>query len=306
VLGDSPSLTQRDVAERAGVPVDVANALWRQLGFPLPTEDEVAFTPQDAEALRRTEQLRALGILSEDRQAALVRTMGRSFARLAEWQTSLLADVARERGSGPEEMVTLASEVLPQVEFLQTYVWRRHLASVASRGVVALTGGTSSCLAVCFVDIVGYTSRSKSLTEEELVEWLEEFEDVCTELVVDRGGRIIKTLGDAVLFVADTASCAAEIALAITALGADEESPFPQVRAGMAYGEVVARLGDVFGPTVNIASRLTSIARPDSLLVDEGAADQLADDEGFEVHRLRRTSVKGYSRLQPFVVRPVH
>lgn len=280
--------------------------LWRQLGFPLATDDEVAFTALDAEALRRAQRLQALGVLSEDRQAALVRTMGRSFARLAEWQTSLLADVARERGEGPEEMVALASEALPQVEFLQTYVWRRHLLSVTNRSLVALTDGASSCLAVCFVDIVGYTSRSKSLTEEELVEWLEEFEDVCTELVVERGGRIIKTLGDAVLFVADTAACAAETALAITALGAEEDSGFPQVRAGMAYGEVVARLGDVFGPTVNIASRLTSIARPDSLLIDEGAAEALREDEGFEVHRLRRTSVKGYARLQPFVVRAVH
>lgn len=306
MLGDRPALTQGEVAERAGVPVEVANELWRELGFPLPAEDDVAFIPLDAEALQRTQQLQAIGVLSEDRQAALVRTLGRSFARLAEWQTSLLAEVARERGSNAEEMVTLASEVLPQVEFLQTYVWRRHLASVASRGVVALTGGASSRLAVCFVDIVGYTSRSRSLSDEELVEWLEEFEDACTELVVERGGRIIKTLGDAVLFVADSATCAAEIALAITALGADEDSPFPQVRAGMAYGEVVARLGDVFGPTVNIASRLTSIARPDSLLVDDGAAAELGEDEGFEVHRVRRTSVKGYARLQPFAVRAVH
>jgi len=303
VLGEQPSLTQGDVAAAAGVPVEVANELWRLLGFPLAGDEDVAFTAFDVEALRLTQELSTLGVLSDERKAALVRTLGRSFARLAEWQTSLLADVATERGTGPDDLLTLASEVLPRVEYLHTYVWRRHLASVVSRGLIGLAGEASSARAVCFVDIVGYTSRSKSLSEEELVEWLEEFEDVCTALVVERGGRVIKTLGDAVLFVADTVVDAALTALAITALGADDDSPFPQVRAGLAYGEVVSRLGDVFGPTVNIASRLTSIARPDALLVDESAAAALRDVEGLDVTRLRRTSVKGYSRLQPFVVR---
>lgn len=304
LLGEQPTLTQAQVAEAAQVPIEVANELWRLLGFPLPTADEVAFTSADVEALRLTQQLMTLGVLNEDRRAALVRTLGRSFARLAEWQTSLLADVAAGRGADPVDLVALAGEVLPSVEYLQTYVWRRHLASVVTRGLVTTSGSTSTSLAVGFVDIVGYTSRSKTLSDDELVEWLEEFEDVCTGLVVERGGRVIKTLGDAVLYVADAAADAVLIALAITSLGAETDTPFPQVRAGVAYGEVVSRLGDVFGPTVNIAARLTSVARPDAVLVDAQAAEQLEDDEGFEVTRLRRTSVKGYSRLQPYLVRP--
>ncbi|WGL52658.1 adenylate/guanylate cyclase domain-containing protein [Nocardioides sp. BP30] len=305
LLGEAPSLTRRQVAEQAGVSIDLALELWRELGFAHVGDDVVAFAPADVEALRMSADLREEGVLSEDRQAALVRTWGRSFARLAEWQTALLVDLARERElTDVASLAMLADQVLPRVEYLQTYVWRRHLLSATNRGLVALTGAAAAPSAVCFVDIVGYTSRSKSLTEEELVAWLEEFEDVCTALVVERGGRVIKTLGDAVLFVADTVVDAAHTALAITALGADAESRFPQVRAGLAYGEVVSRLGDVFGPTVNIASRLTSIARPDALLVDESAASALREVDGFEVKSLRRTSVKGYSRLQPFVVRP--
>ena len=303
LLGEQPSLTQAQVAAAAGVPLEVANDLWRSLGFPLPTADDVAFTSADVEALRLTQELMALGVLNDERRAALVRTLGRSFARLAEWQTSLLADVTAGRGGDPVDLLALAGEVLPSVEYLQTYIWRRHLASVVTRGLVGLTGSASAAVAVGFVDIVGYTSRSKSLSDDELVAWLEEFEDVCTGLVIERGGRVIKTLGDAVLFVADTAADAVLIALAITGLGAEDDTPFPQVRAGVAYGEVVSRLGDVFGPTVNIAARLTSVARPDAVLVDEHAGAELMDDEGFDVTRLRRTSVKGYSRLQPYLVR---
>lgn len=282
--------------------MDVANELWRSLGFPLPEQDDVAFADADVQALRLTQDLMRLGILNEERRAALVRTLGRSFARLAEWQASLLADVAAGPGGDPAAMLELADEVLPAVEALQSYIWRRHLTSVVTRGLVG-GAGVAAPLAVGFVDIVGYTSRSKAMSDEQLVDWLEQFENECTALVVERGGQVIKTLGDAVLYVTDSALDGTLTALAITALGAAGDGRFPQVRAGVSYGEVVSRLGDVYGPTVNIAARLTSVARPDAVLVDEHAAKQLGDADELEVTRLRRTAVKGYSRLQPYLVR---
>jgi adenylate cyclase len=257
-----------------------------------------------------------LGILGADSQAALVRTWGRSFARLAEWQTSLLADLATEDADPHRRLTELSISVLPRVESLQSYIWRRHLASATGRALATESPGTSAGpLAVCFVDIVGYTSRSKNLDEGELVGWLEHFEDAATGLVVDHGGRIIKTIGDEVLFVADRAADAAEIALLMTERGANADDAFPEVRAGLAHGNVVSRLGDVFGPTVNIAARLTSVARPGSVLVDRGCYEELSGrgedederppDEGapYVFRRARRTSVKGYARLQPWALR---
>jgi adenylate cyclase len=320
LLGDTPTLTRVQVAEQAGVPLDVALELWRLLGFAHQPDDAVAFTQADVTALEYTHDLVRLGILSPERQAALVRTWGRSFARLAEWQTRLLTDMALESPDPVARVSDLASEVLPRVAALQDYVWRRHLASAGGRLMASDSAGSdTSSLAVVFVDIVGFTARSKELTQVELVSWIEYFEAECSGLVVDHGGRVIKNIGDEVLFVADDLEGAARAALTMTARGADEEDDFPQVRAGMAYGDVVSRLGDVFGPTVNIASRLTSIARPGSVLVDQGAHDALTgegdeedlgsegDDERehdeFTFRRMRRTSVKGYSRLQPWVLR---
>jgi adenylate cyclase len=171
-------------------------------------------------------------------------------------------------------------------------------------------GSETAELAVVFVDIVGFTSRSKELTEGELVQWIEYFEAECSGLVTDHGGRVIKNIGDEVLFVADDVAAAAAAALTMTDRGADQDDDFPQVRAGMAYGDVVARLGDVFGPTVNIASRLTSLARPCSVLVDRGAHEALdrpdepaGEGAGFRFRKLRRTSVKGYERLESWVLR---
>ncbi len=95
---------------------------------------------------------------------------------------------------------------------------------------------------------------------------------------MDHGGRIIKTIGDEILYVADDPAAAAEIALLLTERGEDPDDPFPSVRAALAYGEVVSRLGDVFGPVVNIASRLTSLARPGTVLVDHHAYEVLSGE----------------------------
>lgn len=370
LLGEPPSLTRRQVAERAGVPSELAEELWRLLGFPTAGDDDVAFTAADVQALRWSSDLVRLGVLSPERQSALVRTWGRSYARLAEWQAALLADVTLESAravggeGGPggrdpaETLAVLATEALERVEHLQSYVWRRHLATATSRLLAVDTTGAAgtqtSAMAVCFVDIVGYTSRSKSLGDAELVAWLEGFEAAVSDLVVQAGGRVIKNIGDEVLFVADDVAATVDVALAMAARGEDEHDDFPAVRAGVAHGDVVSRLGDVFGPTVNVASRLTSVARPGAVLVDRGAHDVLTgadrgesddrdgDDDGgdgtghgrderpapdtdadndpdtrpagtgpagdgaaaYRFKRLRRVSVKGYSRLPAYVVRP--
>jgi adenylate cyclase len=346
LLGSHPTYTRSEVAEHAGIALEVAEELWQQLGFPHAAEDDVAFTDADLEALERTKELIALGILTPDSQAALVRTWGRSFARLAEWQVSLLAGRAIE-GDDPEgRLAELMDVVLPNVEKLQAYIWRRHLASASNRLLVeaSLAGvGATSRTAVAFVDIVGYTGQSKNLTDHELVDWIEYFEDEMTRTVVEHTGRVIKTIGDEILFVTDDPREAAEVALEVTERGADPDDRFPEVRAGIAYGDVVSRLGDVFGPTVNIASRLTSVARPGTVLVDRGlhevlsgpiaedstatvelseldpppgigrildrAAEELAELSpyseagGYRFRRMPRRSVKGYSKLEPFVLR---
>jgi adenylate cyclase len=337
LLGARRTLTRQQVADRAGVPLELAEELWGQLGFPHAADDDVAFTENDVKALEQTAQLVSLGILEPDSQSALVRTWGRSFARLAEWQVSLLAGLALADDDPAARLDELVTTVLPNVEELQDYIWRRHLVSAAQRLLPSAEGVDEvRPMAVCFTDIVGYTSQSKNLTESELVDLVELFEDETTRLVVAAGGRVIKTIGDEVLYVADEPGAGVEVALDLTARGEDADDDFPRVRAGLAFGSVTSRLGDVFGPTVNIAARLTSVARPGSVLVDRGAfdaltgsdrppgtvpdgtaltklldraADELADLSPYAEHgdlkfrRLRRVSVKGYRHLEPWAVR---
>ncbi|MBD3916412.1 adenylate/guanylate cyclase domain-containing protein [Nocardioides hwasunensis] len=315
LIGELPHLTRVQVAERAGVPLDVAVTLWHQLGFPHHSDDDVAFTEGDVAALRLTSELVGMGIWSPESQAALVRTWARSYARLAEWQTSLLAGLVSDVGEPATALTDLAGDVLPRVEELQTYVWRRHLADAAQHlledeGVLT---AAETQLSVCFVDIVGYTTHSRGLDGTELVAWVDGFEQDTAALVVDHGGQVIKTIGDEVLFTVADPAAAVTVAMALTARGEDADDPFPAVRAGIAHGAVVRRLGDVFGTTVNAASRLTSAARPGSVLVDAGVHEALAAHDadpggaeaaGWRWHRVRRLPAKGFTHLEAWRVRP--
>jgi adenylate cyclase len=312
ILGESPTLTRHEVAEQAGIDPILSQMLWRLLGFPNTSDDDIAFTPADVEAVKLSMELMERGIVSPESQAALVRTLARSFARLAEWQTGLLAELGEAQNIDDEAYVALSADVLPRIEKLQNYIWRRHLASASASLLTAADAAAGAVqLTVCFVDIVGYTSRSKELDEAELIDWIERFEADVTEVVVDHGGQVIKTIGDEVLFVVDDPKEAADIGLILADRGADDDDPFPAVRVGIAYGDVVRRLGDVFGPTVNIAARLTSIGRPGTVIADKGVHDLICPDhapnetraDDLALRRLRRTSVKGYSRLESWAVR---
>ena len=143
--------------------------------------------------------------------------------------------------------------------------------------------------------------QSRSLSRSELTHLIDEFESRALEIVSEHGGRIIKTIGDEILFVADDAAGIARIGLELIE-EPERKDDFPELRVGLAWGPALSRLGDVLGPVVNIASRLTSTSRPGRVLVDKALADELDGDDAFKLRRLRRTSVRGYRRLEPWAL----
>lgn len=301
------TLTQRQVAERAGVDLDLANALWRYLGFPATGDDEVAFTEADVEAVRTTKRLLDLQVMTPEQLPQFVRSLGRTYARLADWQTrvllSTLAQSERRGTTDAEPALDVVAEVIPLVEQVQGYVWRRHLLAAASR--IALRDvepDSAEQVVVGFVDIVGYTSRSRQMSTRALGDMVEWFERVTLELVVAHGGQVVKTIGDEALFIVDELVEAARLALELVERAGVDEA-FPEVRVGLAYGTVLARVGDVFGSTVNLAARLTSLTRPSRVLVDAALADLLREhDDTLRLRRTRRTSVKGFSSVEPWAL----
>ena len=171
--------------------------------------------------------------------------------------------LAHEHGEHAEaEVLRFAETVLPVMEQLHSYVWRRHISALVERIGASTTarGAESAPLIVGFADLAGYTRLSDSLAEAELAGLIDRFESLAAEVIANASGRVVKMLGDEVMFVADDPATAATIALGLLdAIEADGD--LPTLRIGMALGSVLSRFGDVYGTVVNIASRLTSAAK---------------------------------------------
>jgi adenylate cyclase len=309
LLLDGPRrYTRLQVAELSGMAPERTQRLWRALGFPDAADDDPAFTDADVQALAVLGELIDSGFVGEDTEASIARAMGQALSRLADWQADMLADALTRTGPdgerrpvSPEEAVAVASALLPKMRDIQSYVWRRHLAANADRLLAAVGPGDRRELAVGFADLVGYTSRSRGMGGRELGAMIEDFESIAAEVIARHTGRVVKTVGDGVLFTAASAEAAVRIGLELPeAWDSDERPP---LRVGAAYGGVLTRLGDVYSPVVNLASRLTSIARPGTMLVDRELADRLREVPGLKVRSLRRVSVRGYDHLQPWLVR---
>lgn len=301
LLGGSRQYTRAEVASLSGVPPERATALWRALGFATAAEDARMFTDGDVQALRSVDALIQGGILDPTLATSTARMMGQHMSRLAESQVHMLRDVLTanpELAADERLLMRMVEHLTPEMEHLQNFVWRRHLAANSVRMLVSPDDDIDERQQVVgFADMVGFTSLTRRSTENELVAVVDRFDAIAADVVADNHGRIVKMLGDEVLFVADTAADGAEIALCLLERSEAEEG-VPSLRAGLAYGRVLSRFGDVYGSVVNIASRLTSIARPGTVLVDRELAGALADSPQYTVHTRRPVSVRGYARLK--------
>ncbi|MFB7370004.1 adenylate/guanylate cyclase domain-containing protein [Streptomyces sp. NPDC056222] len=280
ILGADRRYTPFQAARTAGVSMELASRFWRAMGF-ADIGQAKALTEADVLALRRLAGLVEAGLLSEPMAVQVARSTGQTTARLAEWQIdSFLEGLTEPPEPGmtrTEVTYPLVELLLPELEEFLIYVWRRQLAAATGRVLVQAADDEEMVdrrLAVGFADLVGFTRLTRRLEEEELGELVEAFETTCADLVAAHGGRLIKTLGDEVLYAADDAGTAAEIALRLIDTLSHDET-MPALRVGIAFGTVTTRMGDVFGTTVNLASRLTSIAPKDTVLVDGALAEEL-------------------------------
>lgn len=310
VLGGRRRLRAREVATQAGVSVMSARRFWRALGLPTVPDDAVAFTETDAGALRTVSSLVREGIIDDTTAMGLTRAIGRSVDRLASWQVQILGESVTENlgdmvaSRQTAELSELAGLLADEFEPLITYAWRRHLASAMRRWVSETLEDPSvptTRRSVAFADLVSFTRVVRELSERDLALLVQRFETITSDAVHAGGGRLIKTVGDEVLYVAWPPRAAAEIAVTIVdRIAADPR--LPEVRIGIASGEVLARLGDVFGTTVNLASRMTTLASPGSILCDDATARELADCDTLITTPARRRTMKGLGTVATFAV----
>jgi adenylate cyclase len=301
LLGGERKFTRIEVSQRAGISIERAEQMWHALGFATLPDDEVAFTDGDVEALRLVAALEEDGFIDPSVESSLARKLGQTQSRLASWQSAMFLELLGRSKLSADDAIEVASLLLPAMERLQTYVWRRHLAAAAGRAVAGSDELARGLRVVGFADIVSYTRLTRRLSEAELGRLIERFEGMAADVVALNGGRVIKSIGDEVLFVADTPAEGAAIALALQDK-VTEAGDLPELRIGLAYGTILIRLGDVYGEVVNLASRLTSEAKPGRVLADRELAAALDGHPDYRLRKLRRVSVRGYHHLSPYAV----
>jgi adenylate cyclase len=317
ILGDEVVYSAVEVAAETGATIEQARRLWRALGFP-DRGGERAFTQADADAVSTLLGLVDDGTIGFDMAVDLTRAVGQTMARLADWEVATLVHRVQElaaeeeaadgtsgdSGSRAAAALRLVEALNGPFEGLLVYVWRRHLAAATAR-VEALGADDADLhttqVTVGFADIVQFTALTNRLDHARIGDLVEIFESRCADVVAGQRGRVIKSLGDAVLFVNDDPIRAYDTAEGIIAvIGRDQR--MPDVRVGLSTGSVVTRLGDVFGAPVNLAARLTAVARRNRIIVDGATAERLPEDQ-FEARPLPARPVRGFGMVEPVAVR---
>jgi adenylate cyclase len=295
--------TAVQLAEQSGVELDLARRLRRAMGLPDVPDDEPAFSEEDLRALERAKTLMEEDGLTASEILQLTRTLGLAASRMADavvgfWTDRLTSAVAS--GKSTEKLIPDPKRV-EDLELVVGYLLRRHLLDSISRHVgdpADIEAG--NMVAVGFADLVGFTSLAEQLSDSETGDLIERFERVATDMVVGGGGRVVKMIGDEVMFTADP-SLVPEIALSLSE--AFDSPELPSVRVGIAMGKVVSQLGDLYGPVVNLASRATMAARPGSVLIAPALAEVVAKDARYSVRQIRPHKLKGIGTVQLSVLR---
>jgi len=310
LAGTGQLYTARDIAETVGIDLEQLRRFSAALGVPYTDPDEPRGTEADLEAARRMKQFLDAG-LPEEGMLQVARTIGMGTARIAEANRELVIRTLTQPGDSERDVAlrfaAAAEAMMPLVGPTVVHALQANMLEQIRRDVIATAdlasgeiGGTAT-LTVCFADLVEFTRLGEEIPPEELglvVARLEEMASAVAEPPV----RLVKTIGDAVMFVANDAAAMLRAALQLIAAAEAEGEEFPWLRAGLACGRVLPQSGDFYGRPVNLASRITGVARPGSVVVDEAVKE--AAGEGFAYTYIGERRLKGIdSRVKVYRAR---
>jgi adenylate cyclase len=285
VIGGQARYSAREIAERTGTELDFLIAVRRAMGLPIPGPDEAVYTENDLESVRMTSVFREAGV-SEDEILDLLRTLGRGLGQAAESIRSLALRLVLEPGVSEHDLAQryayTASQLSPMLGPLIANLLTLHLREMAQSEALSAaerSGGQlagSREIAVCFADLVGFTRLGELLPPDELARKAVRLEALTSE-VIDAPVRLVKTIGDAAMLTSLQPEPLLDAVLDLLDAADAEGEDFPQLRAGIAIGAALSRAGDWFGRPVNLASRITQIARPGSLLAEREVHESAPD-----------------------------
>ncbi|MDX6626652.1 MAG: adenylate cyclase [Solirubrobacterales bacterium] len=310
LAGDGSRYTPREVAEIAGIDLDLLRRFTTALGIPYGDPEEPRGTEADLEAARRIKAFRDAG-LPEDGMLQVARTIGMGMARIAEANRELVVKALAQPGDTERDLAlrfaAAADFMMPLVGPTLVHAFQANMLEQIRRDVIATTdlasgaiGGTAN-LTISFADLVEFTRLGEEIPAEELGLVAGRLEEMAST-VAEPPVRLVKTIGDAVMFVSSEAEPLLRANLKLIAAAEAEGDQFPWLRAGLACGPVLPQSGDYYGRPVNLASRITGVARPGSVVVDSAVREAAGEDFAYTFIGERR--LKGIdSRVKLFRAR---
>ncbi|MFL5900393.1 MAG: adenylate cyclase regulatory domain-containing protein [Solirubrobacterales bacterium] len=310
IAGDGPRYTRDEVAELSGADLGLLQRASAALGIPYPDAGEKVLTEADLGAARRIKAFLDAG-LPEDGIIQVARTIGMGTARVADANRELIRRTLMQPGDTERDLAlrfaAAAEHMLPIFEPILLYAQRAHLLEQIRRDVIGAADlasgemGATTEVSVCFADLVGFTKLGEEIEPEELGLVAGRLEEMATA-VAEPPVRLVKTIGDAAMLVSTDAAAMTAATLRLVQASEEEGEEFPSLRAGIARGPALAQAGDYYGRPVNLASRITGIAKPGSVLVDRDAKNAAPDAFDYSFAGERR--LKGFeSRTKLYRVR---
>jgi adenylate cyclase len=289
-----------EIEQQTGLPAGILIQTRRLLGLAQAEPDDKVFSDEDIDAARSTKLFIDAGFDQEE-IFEITRVLGEGMARLSATVTAAFTGTFLSAGDSEAEVADrfteLAQQMTPALTPVLVAAFKDHLADSISRGVLGRaeleTGDTpaSQELAVCFADLVGFTRLGVEVEPTELGSVAGKLARLATSVTQDPV-RLIKTIGDAAMFISPDPGALVAVALAL--VEAVEDAGLPSLRAGIAVGPALLRAGDYYGNSVNLASRVTGVARPGSVLCTLQVRDAAGED-GLHWSSAGRHRLKGVS-----------
>jgi adenylate cyclase len=299
LLGDGRRHTFEEVAEEAEIDPGLLRRAMAALGIPIPAPADRTLTEGDVDAAKRLKAIADTG-LPEEGILQVARTIGMATSRIAVANRELVGRNLVEEGDDEYELAmrfaAAARSLLPQVGPVLTFALQTHLVEQIRRDVIGAADlaagevGGATDVAVAFVDMVDFTKLGEQIPAEELGLVAGRLEELASE-VAESPVRVVKLIGDAAMLVSPEPPALVDAALRMIEAGEKEGEDFPLLRGGLAHGTALSQGGDWYGHPVNLASRVTDVARPGSLLADEGAKEAVGD--GFHYSFAGERKLKG-------------
>jgi class 3 adenylate cyclase len=276
----APRITPRELAASGTIDLETFDRVWRAAGLPALDPDTRVLFDSDRDVFASF--ISGAAVFGEEATLQFTRVVGASLAAIADAALAIFGvtlEPTLETGELDELEYTKVAEaatamLVNEVPAVIAGLFRHHVEAARDR-YQAMGSGERAVLGVGFLDVVGSTKLTWDVGAAKVGSAMSDFERRAAEEIATRGGRLVKTIGDEVMYVATSADDAARIGLAL-ARYADEHPVLTSVRGGVAWGEAVRGIGDFYGPVVNLAARMVDQAEPGQVVVNAALAAALS------------------------------